>query len=191
MRLVSIEPAPPNVALLRRNLARAGAAGRVAVVESALGEAAGRAKLAYYPRMPGNSTLHPRAKWEQRVAFQPARRRAMFRSRRYDVRVETLSEVLRAHGGGAPVELLKLDVEGSEGGALRGVADEDWRRIRQVVVEVHGGAARGEVEALLRRRFGRVRYTADEELRRCGLDHGILTAAGGTPPCGDSLLQTT
>ncbi|EOD32440.1 hypothetical protein EMIHUDRAFT_50076, partial [Emiliania huxleyi CCMP1516] len=61
------------------------------------------------------------------------------------------------------VELLKLDVEGSEGGALRGVADEDWRRIRQVVVEVHGGSARGEVEALLLRRFGRVRYTADEE----------------------------
>lgn len=35
------------------------------------------------------------------------------------------------------VDLLKVDVERAELDVLRGVADEDWPKIRQLVMEVH------------------------------------------------------
>ncbi len=35
------------------------------------------------------------------------------------------------------VDLLKIDVERAELDVLRGIADKDWRKIRQLVMEVH------------------------------------------------------
>ena len=35
------------------------------------------------------------------------------------------------------MDLLKIDVERAELDVLRGIADEDWRKIRQLVMEVH------------------------------------------------------
>lgn len=35
------------------------------------------------------------------------------------------------------IDLLKIDVERAEMAVLRGVSDEHWQRIRQVVMEVH------------------------------------------------------
>ena len=35
------------------------------------------------------------------------------------------------------VDLLKIDVERAELDVLRGIADEDWHKIRQLVMEVH------------------------------------------------------
>ncbi|MEJ3741710.1 FkbM family methyltransferase [Actinomycetes bacterium KLBMP 9797] len=49
----------------------------------------------------------------------------------------TLSTVLRETGVDQ-VDLLKIDTEGSEIEVLRGVEEEDWAGIRQVVLEVHG-----------------------------------------------------
>jgi hypothetical protein len=45
---------------------------------------------------------------------------------------------------GREVALLKVDVEGSEVAALRGVAREDWPRVRRVVVEASSAAGGGE-----------------------------------------------
>ena len=39
------------------------------------------------------------------------------------------------------VDLLKMDAEQSEEQIMAGLAEEDWPKIRQIVVEVHGGAA--------------------------------------------------
>ena len=57
------------------------------------------------------------------------------------------------------IALLKLDVEGAELDALRGLGDADWSRVRQVVVEAHdGGEGRvAALEALLRARGFEVR----------------------------------
>ena len=43
------------------------------------------------------------------------------------------------------MELLKVDVEGSEADVLAGVAAADWARIKQVAVEVHGAELRAQV----------------------------------------------
>jgi len=67
------------------------------------------------------------------------------RIRRYHLKKEivtcqlwNVSEFLRQHDI-AQVDLLKLDAEQSEEEILAGVAAEDWPKIRQIVVEVHGG----------------------------------------------------
>ncbi|GGK76621.1 FkbM family methyltransferase [Mangrovihabitans endophyticus] len=51
-------------------------------------------------------------------------------------KVTTLSRVWRAEGL-TRVDLLKIDAEGYEERVLRGIADEHWPAIRQVVVEAH------------------------------------------------------
>ena len=56
--------------------------------------------------------------------------------RRLRCPVGTLSAALAASG--VPhVDLVKVDVEGAEEQVLDGIADADWPRIRQLVVEVH------------------------------------------------------
>ena len=57
-------------------------------------------------------------------------------AQRYPVRVSTLGDVLDEQGI-AEVALLKVDVERAELAVLRGLRDEQWGRVRQVVAEVH------------------------------------------------------
>jgi FkbM family methyltransferase len=54
------------------------------------------------------------------------------------VRCTTLSKVLQEHQI-EKVDLLKLDCEGAEWEILPATSDEDLGRIRQIVMEVHGG----------------------------------------------------
>jgi hypothetical protein len=61
--------------------------------------------------------------------------------RRYHCDVRTLSEVIRTYQVDR-VDLLKVDVEGSEWEVLAGVEPTVWERIQQVVVEVHDVAGR-------------------------------------------------
>jgi hypothetical protein len=74
----------------------------------------------------------------------------VWKKRRFRCQVRTLSEVLRTWD--VPrVDLLKIDVEGSEWEVLAGVEPELWKRIRQVVVEVHDVTGRvGDVDQLLK-----------------------------------------
>src|SRR6185503_20254694 len=54
----------------------------------------------------------------------------------YSCPLRTLSEVIAAEGI-ARIDLLKIDVQKSEMEVLEGIREEDWRKIQQVVVEVH------------------------------------------------------
>jgi len=51
-------------------------------------------------------------------------------------RLKTLSEVIHENGL-EKVDLLKIDVEKSEMDVLKGIRDEDWYKIKQLVIEVH------------------------------------------------------
>lgn len=53
-----------------------------------------------------------------------------------DCELSTVSDVIKEHRVEA-IGLMKIDVEGSEMDVIRGIAPEDWPRIRQFVVEVH------------------------------------------------------
>ncbi len=71
------------------------------------------------------------------------RRRFMVRDVVAELR--TLSDVMRVEGV-ERIDLLKVDVEGSEWEVLRGIDNEHWARVRQLVVEVH--EVDGRVEAV-------------------------------------------
>jgi hypothetical protein len=50
--------------------------------------------------------------------------------------LRTVSEIVAEHGVDR-IDLLKVDVEKSEPEVLAGIAEGDWPKIRQAVVEVH------------------------------------------------------
>jgi hypothetical protein len=57
--------------------------------------------------------------------------------------LKTISEVMREHSI-STIDLMKIDVEGSELDVIEGIAEDDWPRIRQFVVEAHDFDARVE-----------------------------------------------
>jgi 31-O-methyltransferase len=61
--------------------------------------------------------------------------------RRMTCPLRTISAVIAEYEL-ATVDLLKIDVEGSELEVLRGIAPADWLRIRQLVIEVHDADGR-------------------------------------------------
>jgi pristinamycin I synthase-3/4 len=101
------------------------------------------------------------------------------RSEKVACRLTTISAVL-AEQGLDRIDLLKIDAERSELDALAGIADADWPKIRQMVLEVHDSATRDRVlEILAARGFEAAveqdAYIADTDLynvyaRRPGLD---------------------
>ena len=77
-----------------------------------------------------------------------------------ECRLTTVSEIVRDNHL-AKVDLLKIDAERSELEILAGIADEDWTRIEQIVLEVHDQPTLEQVEVLLAGRG--YHCTRDEE----------------------------
>ncbi|GAA4874123.1 FkbM family methyltransferase [Saccharopolyspora cebuensis] len=155
--VLAVEPVPQNVAALRANLALHGVSG-VTVHAGGLSDREGDARFFYFPAMPGNSTVHLDGKLADKRTVAtyagPEVAEQVYRHEECAVAVRPLSAVLRgsAHAEG-DIDLLKVDVEGSEEAVLAGVSDADWRRIRHVVLEVHtAGGALDRVADLLRER---------------------------------------
>lgn len=80
----------------------------------------------------------------------------LFYQRKVSVECEltTVSEVIRQHDVEA-IDLLKVDAEGSEPNILRGIDEEHWPRVRQLIVEIHRGKQELEeiTELLCKRGF--------------------------------------
>lgn len=74
-------------------------------------------------------------------------------NRRFICQIRPLSDVIREHDV-ARIDLLRIDVEGSECDVLAGLDSELWPRIRQAVVEVHDVAGRVDDVAKLFREHG-------------------------------------
>jgi amino acid adenylation domain-containing protein/FkbM family methyltransferase len=66
---------------------------------------------------------------------------------------KTISHVMREHGV-ERIDLLKIDVEKSEQDVLAGIQDDDWTKIRQLVVEVHDIDSRLERITTLLKHYG-------------------------------------
>ena len=88
-------------------------------------------------------------------------RKAMFLER-LRLPLQTLSAVL-AESGAQTVDLVKIDVEGAEEQVLAGIADEDWSRLRQFVIEVHDVEGRLDrmADLLARRGYRTIRARED------------------------------
>ncbi len=70
------------------------------------------------------------------------------KSEKVACRLTTISSVIQEHSL-ETIDLLKIDAERSELDALAGIADTDWPKIRQLVIEVHAAAIRDRVVEIL------------------------------------------
>jgi FkbM family methyltransferase len=142
-QILAFEPAPETAEVLRRNIELHGLDG-ISVYEMALGSIAEQqASFTYYPAIPGNSTLHPGQTGPAKEAlgkiYTARVAERFYKGREITVDVQPLSAFLPA---GRPVDLLKVDVEGSELDVLHGIEDAQWPLIRQAMLEVQGGDTR-------------------------------------------------
>jgi 31-O-methyltransferase len=160
----AFEPVSEIFEGLRRNTSRLGE--KVVLYNLGLSDHEGSAVFSYYPRLASFSTSCPDRlanRWVdlkdilmQTNRAQRGNRRPGWRlpgaalrswcvnglvyyaSRKKDrvCRLTTLSSII-AQRGIERIDLLKIDVEGSEWDVLRGIEETDWPKIRQVVMEVH------------------------------------------------------
>jgi FkbM family methyltransferase len=83
----------------------------------------------------------------------------------FDCELRTLSEVMAEHRI-ERIDLLKIDVEKSELDVLKGIREDDWPKIMQLVVEVYDGAGQlAVVDRLLRGHGFQVVVEQDANLR--------------------------
>ncbi|WP_406280419.1 FkbM family methyltransferase [Embleya sp. NBC_00896] len=144
--LIAVEPAPETFACLRDNLDRH--VPRGTAVQAAVAAASGTLPFVYYPAAPGNSSLYADQEADDTLTRTFLRNTGLddesielmvdglHDGTPMEVSVTTVSDLLRERGT-RPVGLLKIDVERAELDVLRGIEAADWRRIRNIVAEVH------------------------------------------------------
>ncbi|MGA8112207.1 MAG: FkbM family methyltransferase [Actinocatenispora sp.] len=147
VRLIAFEPAPLSYACLADNFARL--LPDATALNVAIGAEPGEAELTVYPNHTMMATLHVNdADDEANLTavldnwqVDPAAREEFWRDFRAGIQhitvpVRTLADVIDEYRI-ERVGLLKIDVERAELDVLRGIRDDQWDRIRQLVVEVH------------------------------------------------------
>jgi len=155
LELYAIEPVPAHYTALLGNAERHFPLARC--IPAALAERDRRVLLSWFPQLGSFSTRHPHiadlrddvrthcALSDYSVLGPLARQtpgmfdlwtKSLFEPVQIEVEATTLSSILATEGIGR-VDLLKMDVEGSEVHVLRGIAARDWKRIRQMVVKTN------------------------------------------------------
>ncbi|MBI1831609.1 MAG: FkbM family methyltransferase [Planctomycetes bacterium] len=168
VRVFAFEPAPATFHVLTHNVEKYNRL-PVELFNVGISRAPGKADFTYYPRFSNASTFYPddspdtaavgrqyvidqipTLPWGLRhfcaalPRFVQVIVAEMFR--RYYLKKEfvtcelwNLSDFIKEKEI-RQIDLLKVDAEQSEEHILGGIADDDWPKIRQIVVEVHGGA---------------------------------------------------
>ena len=172
-KILAFEPAPQLFDLLCRNLALSNIPfvkgddqhdgivddKAVEVFSMGLSVKESEEKLTYYPTLPSNSTLKPE---EKVLLYREAVRRSgqgmadhwFGGSYEVDVKLQRLSHYLNGNKNGKRVvDLLKIDVEGAELDVLRGLDDDHWALIQNIVLEtMEKSGIRAEIEELLKQK---------------------------------------
>jgi amino acid adenylation domain-containing protein/FkbM family methyltransferase len=164
-RVYAFEPNPVVYEALKRN-ARAYGGGRTEAINEGMSSEAGEKELTFYEGFSLLSGFYAEEGVEREVVKRYVKNQqkgtgrseeelereaeelvgGRFEARRMKVKVGTLGGFMRQRGMGE-VELLKVNVEKSEWDVLQGLGREEWRRIRQVVVEVD---VKGNVERIVK-----------------------------------------
>lgn len=180
VRVYAFEPAPPLFEALGDNVARHGVNARL--FNCGLSDRGRTADFTFYPNSSGMSSFYADER-EEREALRAIMRNQLrqgvagmeqvmrhaddllderLKALRYECRLRTLSEVI-AEERVPVVDFLKVDVQKSELDVLRGISDDDWPKIRQIVIEVHDlGGRLGEVRGLLEARGYTVAVEQDD-----------------------------
>jgi phthiocerol/phenolphthiocerol synthesis type-I polyketide synthase E len=178
LKIVCIEPVPVIRECLERNLSESNhrESNETIVLPNAIGAEKGEATIKFFPEAPANSTLHPEekrrqwnnmadeltpalvGKYNKLYALVPPRIVGWFMKNMlneaisFQCEVRTLSEIIREQGL-QRVDLLKIDTEGAELEALKGLEEQHWPLIHQIAMEVEPGN-KGELKILVERLRG-------------------------------------
>ncbi|HEY6806346.1 MAG TPA: amino acid adenylation domain-containing protein [Pyrinomonadaceae bacterium] len=90
-------------------------------------------------------------------------------SEQFDCELRTISDVIAEHAI-ERIDLLKIDVEKSELDVIAGIKDHDWKKIRQLIVEVHDRDGRlDQVRNLLEQHGYQITIEQDSFLKQTEL----------------------
>lgn len=169
-KVFAFEPMPFTFSALENNIREF--APSATALNMGLGAAPATVQFDYYPAITALSTCNSAAGQElaggiRKLLFHDAPGEAMerildktgvaevreasgfaeslFRVEKVQARIDTLSNQMAALGIDR-IDLLKIDTEGNEKEVLAGIAESDWPKIRQLLVEVHIGQV--EVERI-------------------------------------------
>ena len=154
IRLYSFEPAPPLFEILSHNLVANGFNARL--FNCGISNQEGTANFTFYPNSSGMSSFyadHNEEKAALRDIMLNQLQQGMtgmdrvlryaddlleerLKSQTYECRLRTVSEIMREEQ--VPrIDLMKVDVQKSELDVVAGIQEDDWPRIKQIVIEVH------------------------------------------------------
>jgi natural product biosynthesis luciferase-like monooxygenase protein/FkbM family methyltransferase len=168
-KIYSFEPLPPNFELLRANVTRHNA--NAQLFNYGISNSSTIANFTFYPEAAGlsgrtaNSAgdkedtkaivtdwIHNAALANEQDLLPQSQLDELLneylRGETYNCPVKTLSEVIREYEV-ERIDLLKIDVEGSEFDVLSGIEDADWPRIKQIAIEVHSRSILKRITSLL------------------------------------------
>ncbi|HEX6911746.1 MAG TPA: FkbM family methyltransferase [Longimicrobium sp.] len=206
-RIYTFEPAPPVYQRLRANLALNGATARA--FNHGIAEAERTAHFTFYPNSSGMSSFYADLAEERevlRLMIDREREEGLagmdalveftdellderFRAVELECRLRPLSAVIREEGVGR-IDFLKIDVQKAELDVLRGLDDEHWPLVRQVVMEVHDIDGRlAEVTGLLRSHGFTVEVEQDEAVEGSIL-YNLFAVNHAVPPRDRDPLRT-
>jgi amino acid adenylation domain-containing protein/FkbM family methyltransferase len=147
VRVYAFEPVPPIFEKLQKNIDLYGL--QTHLLPFGLSNEPGIAEFTFYPHFSAMSgvyadaqedeeiaraTIHNQDKlWDQYTDELLADR---FKGETFTCQLRTLSKVMRENDIQC-IDLLKIDVEKSELEVLNGILEEDWQKIKQMVIEVH------------------------------------------------------
>jgi len=183
LTIYAFEPIATICDVLRANFERNMGDAQVHVLPFGLSQDAKTVPLTYYPRAPMLSTAYPDKaadlrlieeivlnnlmhlddaplpvrglRWIPKAIRVPLVRYVLRRALQAKIvicQMRTLSQFV-ADRNIERIDLLKIDVEKAELGVLLGIDDEDWGKVRQVVVELHDLEGRLKtITALLRQK---------------------------------------
>ncbi|MET8116956.1 FkbM family methyltransferase [Streptomyces prasinus] len=195
VRVFAFEPAPPTFELLSRNVAEHGV--NATLFDIGVSDRESRATFTFYPRSSGMSSFHPdeaEEKHNLRTIIANQRKEDVdtevaglaadaelldvrFEAIEFTATLRPLSAVIREQGI-ERIDLIKIDVQKSERQVIDGIADEDWAKIQQMVLEAHD--ADGEVARLVELLEGHgFTVTVEQDETYVGTDiHNIYAVRG-------------
>lgn len=185
-KIFAFEPVPPVFALLQANATLYG--NNVTLYNCGLADESKTVTFTYYPHLSCMSGYYADEKADREtlsliLQHQQEERPELApltsyidqiaddrtRSESFVCRLRTVSEIIAEHEI-AQIDLLKIDVEKSELDVLHGIADRDWPKVRNIVIEAH--EVDGQLQrltTLLQNRGYHVRVEEDVSLRQTGL----------------------